>query len=357
MRTLELPPGKTCLEEGQIHGETFRPLIQELVAIRTELAMDFGFSSVQQLMKCARQHAPILESFDEDLSHEILGISQGSGCSAEEIILLNHYTDLRDLGSQPNRAPIPQRDCGDDCSLIYTPTACGPLLGQTWDMHGSATPYVLALRIPESVARPAALALTVVGCIGMAGLNQHGVGITINNLRSRDATVGVVWSALVRRALRGKTAHQAYQLFNNSSIGSGHHYFMADSTTAYGIETSGTQKQTIYHNEGTPFIHTNHCLNSDIERHTEVPQESTTHLRYAELDREMQQSPIKNIDGLWQQLGSHAAYPHGICMHLSTPQNPHGTATCGAIAMDLSRNTAYIATGCVNHSTPHRITL
>ena len=35
----------------------------------------------------------------------------------------------------------------------------------------------------------------------MAGMNTARVGIAINNLFSTDATLGVVWPAMVRRAL------------------------------------------------------------------------------------------------------------------------------------------------------------
>ena len=41
------------------------------------------------------------------------------------------------LGSAPSAE--------DDCSAVYTPTPEGPLLAQTWDMHGSAMPYVMML--------------------------------------------------------------------------------------------------------------------------------------------------------------------------------------------------------------------
>ncbi len=35
----------------------------------------------------------------------------------------------------------------------------------------------------------------------MAGVNSSGVGVTINNLSSTDARIGVIWPALVRKAL------------------------------------------------------------------------------------------------------------------------------------------------------------
>jgi isopenicillin-N N-acyltransferase-like protein len=115
----------------------------------------------------------------------------------------------------------------------------------------------MTLRVPASADGPAATLLTVTGCLGMAGMSEARVGIAINNLFSTDATLGVVWPAMVRRALHQPTAAAARDLIATSPIGSGHHYFVADRTSAYAIEASGTRRKQIF-SGGSSFCHTNH---------------------------------------------------------------------------------------------------
>src|SRR5439155_21667017 len=173
---------------------------------------------------------------------ELLGIAEGAALTAEDIVVANHYTDLRDLDPDPSKWQIaPRRDDpeamdrrtgedparpgsalrGDGCSVLWSETGSGRILGQTWDMHATAIPYVMLLRVPASTDGPAASLLTVTGCLGMAGMSASRVGLAINNLYSNDATVGVVWPAVVRRALQQPTAQAARDIIATSPIGSG----------------------------------------------------------------------------------------------------------------------------------------
>ena len=72
----------------------------------------------------------------------------------------------------------------DDCTAFIVPDArCDGqgFYGQTWDMHDTATPYVVLLRLrPED--GQAALVFTTTGCLGQLGMNEAGVCVGINNL-------------------------------------------------------------------------------------------------------------------------------------------------------------------------------
>jgi len=276
VRTLELPAGKPPREWGRIHGETFRGEIKALAEIRIYLCTKVGgFSGREQVLRAATAHLPVLESYHRGLYEELCGIAEGAGVTAEEIVVANHYTDLRDLDPDPSKwqpAPI-----GDGCSVIYAETASGKIVAQTWDMHATAIPYVMLLCVPESPDGPAAKLLSVTGCLGMAGMNSSHVAIAINNLFSTDATLGVVWPALVRRALHQRNARAARETVLGAPIGSGHHYFIADGTWAFGIEASGRRRKEVYRRdpgvdyEVPPrFVHTNHALDEDVAKASKV---------------------------------------------------------------------------------------
>ncbi|HUJ58389.1 MAG TPA: C45 family peptidase [Kofleriaceae bacterium] len=353
MRVLELPAGKSPREWGRIHGESFRGEIQALAQLRSYLCTKVGgFQSREQVLAAARAHLPVLERFDAALHAELCGIAEGAAVSPEDIVVANHYTDLRDLDPDPaswRPAPI-----GDGCSVIFADTRSGRVVAQTWDMHATAIPYVMVLALPD------AKLLSVTGCLGMAGMNRAHVAIAINNLFSTDATVGVVWPALVRRALRESTAEAARDVVLGAPIGSGHHYFLADPGQAYGIESSGTKRRVVYHHDpdrehevAARYYHTNHALDPDIAAASKVPPTSTTFDRMRHLE-DGRHARLDGLDDAWRALGSEDGWPRSVCTNMATPEAPHGAATCGAIAMNVTTGELWAQQGFIHNVAPER---
>ena len=360
MRFLELPAGKSPREWGRVHGESFRGEIQALAAIRTYLCTKVGaFTARDQVLAAARAHLPVLEKYDASLYAELIGIAEGAAATPEDIVIVNHYTDLRDLDPDPAKWQLAK--VGEDpggCSLVFAITPTGRLVGQTWDMHATAIPYVMALGVPESPQGPAAKLLTVTGCLGMAGMNSKRVAVGINNLFSTDATVGVVWPALVRRMLQQSSARLARAVVARTPIGSGHHYFMADPRAADGLETSGTQLAYVFSSgEGdgnVMYCHANHCLSPKIAHASRVPATSTTYDRMQWLERDLAREPIRDLDDMWRRLGSTDGWPRSVCTNVSTPEAPHGAATCGAIAMNVTTGDVWVQQGFIHNVAPEK---
>jgi len=323
VRQLLIAPGVAPRERGRVHGESFRGEIRTLAELRIHLCCTVGrFTGADQVLAVARRHLPVLERFDAGLAAELAGIADGAGLSAEHIVVLNHYTDLRDLE--------PDAGEGDGCSVIWAETASGRILAQTWDMHATALPYVMMLGVEDSWL------LTVTGCLGLAGMHrQRRVAVAINNLHSNDAGVGVVWPALVRKAVAADSAAAARDLIMGAPVGSGHHYLVADRRDAFGIETSGVLRRLHYAGQPPVYLHTNHCLDGDVAAVSRVPPASTTHDRYVWLRRSLDAEPLRDLDDAWRRLGSTDGYPRSVCTNMATPANPHASATCGAIAMNL----------------------
>ncbi len=364
MRTLVYPAGASYRAWGQLHGESFRGEIQAIAAIRTYLCTKIGgFKQREQVIAAAAAHLPVLERYHAGLYAELLGIAEGAACAPEDIVIANHYTDLRDLDPDPSTwLAAPTHDDatvhgktagasglgGDGCSVIWAESPTGRLIAQTWDMHATAIPYVMTLMIPESADGPAAQLLTVTGCLGMAGMNAARVGIAINNLYSTDATLGVVWPAMVRHALHQQTAVAARDVIAHSPIGSGHHYFVADRTDAFAIEASGTRRKQVFAG-GPAYCHTNHCFDPDVEARSKVPATSTTWDRMKWLEADTKRAPVRDLADAWQRLGSEDGWPRSICTNMATPESPHGAATCGAIAMNLDSGEVWAQQGLVHN--------
>ena len=357
MRTLELPQGASPREWGRIHGESFRHEIGALADIRVYLTQQVGgFGSDDQVLRVAEAHLPILEAYDRELYDELCGIAEGAGTSAARVVVLNHYTDLRDLdpSSVPGSIPGSGSDADGGCSIVYAKTAAGPVLAQTWDMHATAIPYTMMLRVPESASGPEAWLLTLTGCLGMCGLSRRGLAIAINNLHSVDARVGVMWPALVRRALRAPGAAEARDLILESPVGSGHHYFVADASSAHGIETSGRLREIVYSGDGDSFVHTNHCTSAVVAAASRIPAASSTRERYDTLGRQVREQPIESALDAWDRLGDQEGYPKSVCAMMATPENPHGTATCAGVSIDLGARVMWAQGGLTHRVAPDR---
>ncbi|HEY0194853.1 MAG TPA: C45 family peptidase, partial [Kofleriaceae bacterium] len=351
MRQLSLPAGKSSREWGRIHGESFRGEIQAISAIRAYLCTKVGgFKATADVRTAATAHLPVLERYSRPLYDELIGIAEGAGVAPEDIVIANHYTDLRDLDPDPATwRPAPTHDApealgataegatglgGDGCSVLWAESPTGRILAQTWDMHATAIPYVMMLHVPASVDGPAMSLLTVTGCLGMAGMSAARVGVAINNLYSTDATLGVVWPAVVRRALCEPSAEAARDRIATSPIGSGHHYFVADRTSAYALEASGTRRKQVF-GGGVAYCHTNHSLDADVAARSKVPAASTTYDRMRWLEADLARASVADLADAWGRLGSEDGWPRSVCTNMATPESPHGAATCGAIAMNL----------------------
>jgi isopenicillin-N N-acyltransferase-like protein len=376
VRVLELPAGKSPRAWGRIHGETFRGEIKALTEIRTFLCTKVGgFKGAAEVRAAAAVHLPVLDRYDRGLYEELVGIAEGAALTAEDIVIANHYTDLRDLDPDPSKwLAAPRRDdpeaqhwrggehpggsgvAGDGCSVLWSETPTGRVLGQTWDMHATAIPYVMLLRVPASTDGPAASMLTVTGCLGMAGMSASRVGITINNLYSTDATVGVVWPAVVRRALHQPNAQAAREVIATSPIGSGRHYFVADRTHAFALEASGTRRKQVF-SGGVAYCHTNHCIDGDIAALSSVPATSTTYDRMTWLEASLGRAAVTDLADAWRRLGSDEGWPRSVCTNMATPEAPHGAATCGAIAMNLDSGELWVQQGLIHNVAPERFQL
>ncbi|OGQ11161.1 MAG: hypothetical protein A2138_26335 [Deltaproteobacteria bacterium RBG_16_71_12] len=349
LRVLELhgtDPGRW----GEQHGESFKDDIKAIADIRMALTLgrtDLG--TRDNVLALARHHLPVLERFDRALYDELCGIARGAGLSPEAIVVANHYTDLRDL-TKRDLDRLEGRD-PDGCTALFVHGGEHRIVAQTWDMHGSAEPFALLIRVPAlpdgegptttNAAGVPKLGCTFVfsiaGCLGMTGMSSWGTALTVNNLNSLDATVGVVWPATVRKALRQPSARAMKRVIEEAPIGSGRHYILADDGDVFGIETSGTKKKLIRDGGRQPYFHTNHCLDAEMAGTCRILPGSTTRQRYATVEAMVARGAPTTRDAVFDAL-------HEVGLK-QNPTNPHDVATCGALVMDLGARDAKACVG------------
>ena len=320
--------GSSPHEWGLMHGESFREGIRELAEIRTNLMREKNPGlDKQHIERLADEQWKITQLFDAKLGEELTGIAEGAGVSKADIVVVNNYTDFRDIH-------VPDQGC----SLAYANAGNGPVAGQTWDMHGSAKNYVCCIDIPRPNDQRV-IAFSVVGCVGMMGYNSLGGMLGVNNINTDGATVGAIWPAIVRRVLEQGSLETMAKWLTESPKTSGHNYLIAFKDQADMWEVApGLNERVDYKDRGETgaIFHTNHCLGKEMkERETVLAQNSTTYIRYDLVEKKI--GDVNDFDSMVALMNDHENYPKSICSNFQTDaQDP--SVTCGGAVGDLTTN-------------------
>jgi isopenicillin-N N-acyltransferase-like protein len=309
-----------------MHGESFRAGIRELYQIRLNLMREKNPSLTPDVIDLLAAEQWIqTESEDRALAEELDGICQGSGLSRAQIVVLNNYTDFRDI-----------QLADEGCSIVFVHRDAGPIAGQTWDMHGSAKNYVCCLQIPNSDSESQTIAFSLVGCVGMMGYTTAGTMVGVNNINTDGAVPGALWPVIVRRTLQFSSQPAMVDYLVNANVTSGHNYLVADRRRAEMWEVMPGLAEcvsAVKQGERGHLFHTNHCLSQKTQRREQpTAQNSTTHIRYGLLESKVNE--VNTFDDMYNLLNDHENYPKSICSNFqSSAQDP--SVTCGGAVGDL----------------------
>jgi isopenicillin-N N-acyltransferase like protein len=104
------------------------------------------------------------------------------------------------------------------------------------------------------------VAFTTVGCVGMIGMNEHGVCVGINNLSGGDGDVGVTWPFVVRKALQQRDLDGALRCVTEARLAGAHNYLLLDRAGRGANVEATTTRTVVTPLEGDAVVHANHCL-------------------------------------------------------------------------------------------------
>ncbi len=328
--------GKSHLEWGNSHGEEFKDAINELVEIRTNLMLEKNPLLRNKLDELAKQQFEISKNYSPHLADELEGIAKGSNKTITEIVILNNYTDFRDIELNE-----------EGCSTIHIQRGEKSFSGQTWDMHSSAKRFVNVIHIPKNDHSPEHIVFSLVGCLGMMGLNTHKCFIGVNNINTKNAKAGLIWPLLVRSALETKNFNELERKITSAPVTSGHNYIISTPENGAHWEITPEEKECIgksKRGDASEIFHTNHCLGEKIKK-IEDPQSSssTTHNRFEILAKK---TPlIETNKDLISLLKDHEGHPKSICSHYeSGKQDP--SMTCGGGVVDFQDLSFHLWRGC-----------
>lgn len=302
LRLLQVSGG--AYERGYTHGKAFAKEIGELAEERLRLSCDPLWTGGQgatldEVLTLGRACLAYHHEFDAGLMAEMQGMADATGVGVNELVIMNGFTDFVDIVANPavlRHSHPPPLAAGEDfdgggcTAFVVAPAAAADgrgYLGQTWDMHASATPYVLLLDVRPDDG-PALLTFTITGCVGMIGMNEYGVAVGINNLLGADGRPGVHWVYVVRKMLAQRTVDAALAVLSGAHLSGAHNYLLMgpDSTggvAGYNVEQMATRAHVTP--VATVYAHANHCLIADmlhVERPRKGISQASTQARYAQ---------------------------------------------------------------------------
>ena len=328
---------KSSFEQGREHGEKFSKAIAELAQIRKKLMLNKNPKLKNHLSKLAQEQADATRAYDEELYQEMLGIAKGSKLELEDIIILNNYTDFRDISLEE-----------EGCSTVSFKLEDAIFSGQTWDMHRSAMNYMCVLHLGDTII------LSLVGCLALMGYNSKKLMIGVNNVNTKNASPGIAWPALVRKALRAQSFSKLRDHLKSAKVTSGHSYLITGPQDSEIWEVSPSEQEKVATLSGArPFIfHTNHCLGPvHKELESKLAANSTTFDRFNELEQALPK--VETYESFRNLFDSHQNFPKSICSHFeSGAQDP--SFTCGGGSSDFSTNFVEFWRGCRTHSSNYK---
>jgi isopenicillin-N N-acyltransferase like protein len=281
---------------------------------------------------------PVIERFDAELLEEIHGIAEGAARDPLDIVVLNARSSVTMTRSE-----------GECTSLAYLPAedgSDGVLLGQNWDNMARLVPVVLRVVRPGA---PSVLTLTEAGTLAKIGLNEHGIGVCVNGLRTPGVTErGVPIFVMLRRVLQATSLGEAMAVITTAKREAPHNFLLAAAAGgAFDIEAT-VGAFDILEPTGPFLIHTNHFLSARLQ----VPDMGKTHTPHSVVRlwraRRLAQAAARAgfaLDDLRALLSDHFDAPNSICKHPADPADPFVVQTNASVLMELGSGRMHVSSG------------
>ena len=254
-----------------------------------------------ELDSLAKLQFEVTRKFAPEIAEEIEGIAEGASIGLTDIVILNNYTDFRDI-------QLPE----EGCSTVHVQTKEQILSGQTWDMHGSAKRFVSLIHIPKTKTSHESLVFSLIGCVGMMGINNLQNLIGVNNINTANAQAGLIWPALVRKVLKESNLPGMRQKLIEAPVTSGHNYLISSLEGGEHWEITPKLQEKVgelTQNQVGGVFHTNHCLGQKVQAEEDRSSiSSTTHGRYELLGKKVPE--INSFEDIKSVLMDHEAIPN-----------------------------------------------
>ena len=292
--------GRLATEEIRLGLANYRRMFEEVAGI------DWN-----EARRTAESFMPAIEQVCPELMEEMDGIAEGAGVEPLDILVLNARSEI-----VLTHAKRPVQS--DGCSALAQrhPTDGSQWLAQNWDWIPDQANALITLTLyPDN--KPAVHMITEGGIIGKVGLNDQGVGVCLNALRSQICEPKLPVHIMLRRVLESDNVEHALDMIDDVGTASPAHFLIGDGDgNAASMEVSPMGDAAMKPREGNLF-HTNHLIAPHLPPGLEDMPHENSMTRLTRL-RAISKDTAPSVDSLYERLGDEDNAPWSICRHRDT---------------------------------------
>ena len=331
----ELVISGTAREMGRQLGEAAGEAIRGFVGI--------ALASVQKTVRVSRQRATdivqqslvLAQQYDDQVVEELRGVSDATGCTLEDLMLLQVRNQLRD---EPEGA----------CTSFSVAAGSTPegraLVGQNWDNDPELDPFTIVLT-RRPVGEPAMICVTQVGLVAYIGLNDAGLGVCLNTLPAPSRDVGVPHYFTLRGLYKSRSLTSAVDAIERAQRAIPANIMLATPEGPANLEV--TCEQVFVLQDPERLTHTNHCLHPELlrvnEQFPELIESGPRKVRMDQLFQDEETAP--GLEAMKRFLADHEGYPKSICRHSNDhPEHGYWTTVFSAI-VDAEAGQLHVSRG------------
>lgn len=199
-----------------------------------------------------------IKKWTPDLYDEVEGIAEGSGQKLNDILVLNlldeFWVYINNIDNH-------------HCSAAGVPAKNGQpgYISQNMDLENYTDGFQVLMRLENTENSPEQLILTHPGLIALNGLNEQGIGVSVNTLMQLKASSsGLPVAFVIRNIINSTEKEEVLRFIKTVNHASGQNYMIGIKGEVYDFEASAN-KVVPYNpnNENGTVYHTNHPITND----------------------------------------------------------------------------------------------
>ena len=234
-------------EIGYQHGQMLREQIHQNIAFYQSVFLK-NMGDKSQILQAACRYREAIRAYNSNFSLEIDHMALGAGVTEPLwLYALNARTELSMV------------DGLQECTAVVCPKE--GLIGQTWDWAEKLEEkfFLMEISLPDGHR---ILQLSEAGIIGKIGMNNQGLGVTLNYLYDPHIQFSSVpIHILLRQVLQCRSLDEAQSAAQKSGIGKASNLIVAQTGHAVNIEFAGDIMK-IHEITNEYYVHTNHCMHA-----------------------------------------------------------------------------------------------
>ena len=341
MKFKEITVHGTPYERGLTYGQLCRDEIA--VSIKSYQILFEGTKGIswEDARRISEYYLSLTGDFEPDYVEEMKGIAEGAGVDLLDIAALNARTEI--MYAQPTNEDV--NEC-TTLSLMAPATEGGRVIAaENWDYSKMLRDSLVIVHVYQE-DKPHFVMVAEAGMIGGVGMNDRGVSVMLNALRTTVPCQGIPLRARMRAMLEADNLGEAYVKGSHAPYSVANLIATHKDGIAIGFEMDSRDVEPLIPDDGV-LMHTNHYIGPKMYLANDVNHKGSSYIRLQRIRTLVKQHYGKiTIEDVKGMLRDHAGYPFAICDHENMKEPlVERDATNYSVIMDLTENCMYLAPG------------